>query len=348
MSSVQVSVTAETLEKFQNFMLFVEQHLPPPSPSATTFFEFANEWMSIRIDNGISSDNTIAYYKNLLRNILDYFGNWKIDKIRPMDVERFLNSLSVSYSPTTIHHYYRVLRSIFNYAVVNGVVEQNVMNMIRIPSSGKKTLQKDIDFLSLTEAQRLLRELGTAPLRWRCMMMLFVQTGIRRGEACGLTWEDIDFEASTISIRRNVTYSKEHGVIVGKLKTQNSLRTLPLPQRIVQELRAWKAEQSAETIIRPNAYIFSREDNLYAPMFPTAPTKWLSRFTETHNLPRVSPHDLRHTCGSLMLAAGASVKEVQDTLGHTDASITLNFYVGTDDKALKQASDKLASSLGIN
>lgn len=348
MSSVQVNVSAETFEKFQHFMLFVEQHLPPSQMSTTTFSEFANEWMSIRIDNGISADNTISYYQNLLRKILDYFGNWEIDKIRPMDVERFFNNLSLSYSQTTIHHYYRVLRSIFNYAEVNGVVQQNVMNMIRIPGLRKKSLQKDVDFLSLEEAQRLLHELGTAPLRWRCMIMLFMQTGIRRGEACGLTWGDIDFEAATISIRRNVTYSKKHGVIVGKLKTQNSLRTLPLPQTLVQELCAWKAEQSAETEVRSNAYIFSRENDLYAPMFPTAPTKWLSRFTEAHNLPRISPHDLRHTCGSLMLAAGASVKEVQDTLGHTDASITLNFYVGTDYKALKQASDKLASSLGIN
>lgn len=321
----------------------------------TTFGAFTEEWFSTRIDNGKSAQNTISYYRNLMPRILETFGKKDITKIKPMDIEKFLNDLAAQkdgkgnplLSPATIHHHYRALNAIFGYAELNDIVQRNIMKKVQAPKIPKKALQENEDFLSADEAKNFLNVLKDAPLRWRCMMMLFITTGIRRGEACGLTWEDVDFTAATMTISKNVTYSKSLGVQVGKTKTENSNRTLPLSPSVLFLLRTWKREQAGSTTLLPTAFIFSSEENPYNPMFPTSPTKWLDSFTKRNHLPKVSPHDLRHTCGSLMLASGASVKEVQNTLGHSDASTTLNFYVGTDAQALQQASQKLQAVLGM-
>ena len=104
---------------------------------------------------------------------------------------------------------------------------------------------------------------------------------------------------------------------------------------------------ACSAVLLPHAYIFALETDVYQPMFPTAPTRWLSRFVKAHNLPDVSPHDLRHTCGSLMLASGeAFIKDTQDFLGHEDAKTTLKFYAGTTPETLRKAAEGLAAVLG--
>lgn len=83
------------------------------------------------------------------------------------------------------------------------------------------------------------------------------------------------------------------------------------------------------------------------PMFPTDPTLWLKRIIKANDLPNVSPHDLRHTCGSLLLMSGASIKDTQDILGHEDAKTTLTLDAGTTMESLRKASDSLSEVLNI-
>lgn len=186
-------------------------------------------------------------------------------------------------------------------------------------------------------------------------MNLLVGTGLRRGEAVGLQWQDVDLKAATITISRNVTFSRGK-IIVDTPKSSRSNRTLPITPGLVALLREWQAAQLTEwqgltiskkvtPMLAPKAYVFGSETDPYAPMFPHTPTRWLKQFIKKHGLPDVSPHDLRHTAGSLMLAAGVSVKDVQDTLGHADPSTTLKFYAGTTPESLRKAADGLAAIL---
>ena len=180
-------------------------------------------------------------------------------------------------------------------------------------------------------------------------MYIFVFLGIRRGELAGLQWQDVDFTNRTIRIKRNVINNREtgHQNMIKETKTANSDRVLPLQPVLVDLLKAWKAEQAKQyqCFVMPSAFIFNKLNDLYSPIRPDSITQWLSRFNARHGLRNVSPHDLRHTVGSLMLSAGATVKEVQKFLGHADASTTLKFYAGTDLNGLKTASDKLATAL---
>ena len=90
----------------------------------------------------------------------------------------------------------------------------------------------------------------------------------------------------------------------------------------VEQLK--KEQESNFGIVFPSAFIFNRSTDVYKPIYPTEPTRWQSKFVKRHNLPKVSPHDLRHTAATLALEGGANLKDVQNLLGHSDPSTTMN------------------------
>lgn len=312
-----------------------------------TFRYFVEEiWWKNHVLNGEHKAATIEFYKNMTGRIVERFGNRDLTAIKSVDIERFLNDLRAEgLSTSTLKHYQNVLRILFKYAETHDLIEKDPMRKVK----PIKAEAKQVDFLTPEQAKVFLAALDDAPLRWRCMMTILILEGLRRGEVVGLQWSDIDFEKCTISVNRSVGYVPGQGVTVGTPKSKNSIRTLPLSTPALLLLREWKQAQTEEcgAVLLPHAYIFALETDPYRPMFPAAPTRWLSRFVKAHNLPDVSPHDLRHTCGSLMLASGeASIKDTQDFLGHEDAKTTLKFYAGTTPETLRKAADGLAAVLG--
>ena len=93
--------------------------------------------------------------------------------------------------------------------------------------------------------------------------------------------------------------------------------------------------------------MFPSKDDLFAPRDPDAVTRRIKRFMERNGLPSYSAHDIRHICATLLLSAGADVKSVQQILGHTRASTTLDFYVKSDIKQMAAAADKMAKEFGL-
>ena len=106
-------------------------------------------------------------------------------------------------------------------------------------------------------------------------------------------------------------------------------------------------EQEHPATLLSGAFVFSRPDAPFEPRDPSAITRRMKRFVRSAGLPDVSPHDLRHSCASLLLSSGADIKSVQEILGHADASTTLNFYVKTDLKQMRNATEKYAQAFGL-
>lgn len=173
------------------------------------------------------------------------------------------------------------------------------------------------------------------------MLYLMITTGVRRGELLGLQWRDIHFDTLVIEVRRSVMKTKLRGIEVSTPKTANSIREVPLMPFVAEELKQLR------NAVADDHLLFPADDAGLLPRDPGAVTHRVKRFMEKHGLPDMSPHDLRHTCATLLLSSGADIKSVQEILGHTDASTTLNFYVSTDMTRMKSAANGLAAALNL-
>ena len=316
----------------------------------TEFSEFAlREWFPICVDDGDHKHTTVDFYRHTTNRVAEYFKGKAIQSITPLDIQKFLIYLRTEYrtkqgkpvSDKTVRHSYCVLVLIFGFAEEQELIQKNPMDKVDCP----KLAKKKVDAFSADEAKSFLNLLPDCDLDFRCMMYLLLTTGLRRGELMGLQWRDFDFQNLTLEVSRNITYSPEKGNVVDTPKTENSVRTIPLLPFVAAQLLEYRVQersQSSET-----AFVFPSDRGDNVPRTPNAVTHRVKRFMKANGLPDMSPHDLRHSCATLLLDNGADIKSVQEILGHTNASTTLNFYVRSDIQQMKAATDKFANAFGL-
>lgn len=332
---VFISVQAEK-EQRDDFITFVEK-----------------TWFPLKVEGNDRKDKTIAFYSSILKIIKPYFAGMALQDITAIDIEKYLSYLRTEYkgrfgkplAPKTVHHHYGTLNLIFGYAEKQELIAKNPMAKVEAP----KKKRKAVDALTQEQTIDVLKAIGDCPLDFRCMIYLLITTGIRRGECVGLKWKDVDDQNKTLTIERNVTYTPKSGLNINTPKTVNSIRQIPLIHNVAELLQQYKderEEQSKKNIL-DDAFVFSNEENPMIPRTPDSLTRHLKRFMKRNGFPDMSPHDLRHTCATLLLSNGADVKSVQNILGHADASTTLNFYVRADLNNMRNATNKLVSAFGL-
>ena len=183
-------------------------------------------------------------------------------------------------------------------------------------------------------------------------------SGIRRGELLGLEWNDIDFDNKVIYIRRTSQYVQHMGIITKSPKNDTSSRTIKLSEMMFDQLREYQqywqqlrkdlgdnwqnmieitlADGRKQTVI--NNRLFIKDDS--TPMNPDSVTDWTSKFVKRNNLPHFTPHSLRHTHATLLIAEGVSIPTVSRRLGHSSISTTSKIYVHAI-----QSADEIASNV---
>jgi len=333
---------------------FLQEQEAAQQPTNYTFNGFVNDvWFPLCVRDGSHRASTIAFYGYALKIIQPYFDGLLLNDITGIKVNEYLSWLRSEYrtekgkplAEKTIRHHYGLLSVIFNYAELQEIIAKNPMKKVERP----KVTKKPVDALNEDEAAAFLKAVSASPLDCRCMWTVLITTGLRRGECLGLQWRDIDLDNKLIHVERSATYTKESGIVVSAPKTATSVRTVPIMASMATLLKQLKQQAAAKypDIIIDCAYLFGSPTDLFAPRDPNAVTRHLNRFIKANGLPDVSPHDLRHTCASLLLSSGADIKSVQEILGHADASTTLNYYVKTDIKQMRTATDKYAAAFNL-
>ncbi|MCC8122829.1 MAG: site-specific integrase [Oscillospiraceae bacterium] len=347
-------VEADIWEREARQAFIQEQKMAEYQRTHYTFSGFVNDvWFPLCVRDGSHRASTIAFYGYALKIILPYFDDVFLHEITGIKVNEYLNWLRTKYrtkqgkplAEKTIRHHYGLLSVIFNYAELQEIITKNPIKRVERP----KVTKKPVDALDEEEAAAFLKAVEGCNLDFRCLLQTFITTGLRRSECLGLQWRDIDLDNLIIHVERSATYTKESGIVVAAPKTATSVRTVPIMASMATLLKQLRqqAERQYPDAILDCAFVFGSPADIFAPRDPNAVTRHLNRFIKANGLPNVSPHDLRHTCASLLLSSGANIKSVQEILGHADASTTLNYYVKTDIKQMRTATDKFAAAFNL-
>ena len=300
-------------------------------------------WFPLIVEYSERKPKTIQSYKYLAEKICFYFKDRDIRSITPLDIQKYLlylrtdcnNKNKKPLSKKTIRHHYCVLSLIFGFAIDNEIIVKNPIVKVKTP----KLENKKVDAFTKEEAKKLLFFLQECDIEFQCILLFMLTLGLRRGEVIGLQWADIDLIRGVVSINRSVTNVHGKGIYVDAPKTENSIRVLPIPRMLLGLLDEYKKDKCQGE--KETDYLFSGESGYDTPRDPDAITRRVKRFMARCGLPDMSPHDLRHSCATLLLQSGADIKSVQEIMGHADASTTLKYYVRTDIEQMRKATELL-------
>ena len=236
----------------------------------------------------------------------------------------------------SVIRYQAMLSSIFKKGVQWGLINENPCSRAEHP----KAEEIDIRVLTEEEIPTLLDALSDAPPQYSVITQLALLLGARRGEICALRWSDIDFEKGTLSIKRTVQFIPGIGLVFNAPKTRRGKRCLRIGADCVELLQEYRRYQKAERFRIGSAWVRKvtlengkvvDNDMLFTkwngePMDPDIISSWFPKFLETHDLPDVNFHSLRHSNASILIAAHVSITTVSGRLGHAQTSTTLNYY----------------------
>ena len=235
---------------------------------------------------------------------------------------------SHAYAKETIMKLKRTLATILADAKRQRLVEHNFASRDYIaPIQGYK---KEVKILNDKEAKILANYLHTEQNpRWKIALLTVLFMGLRRGELAGLEWKDIDYENKTMTIARSVQDIIGFGLITKEPKTENSKRTISMPDKLIdylKEYEVWWLNQKKYLGDRlgNTDRLFCTEDG--TDISPGLFRVWLQKTLAKVDLPKVTLHSLRYTNITLQLVAGVDMKTVSARAGHSKASTTSDFY----------------------
>lgn len=310
------------------------------------------------------AENTRQYYQNALsKHIYPDFGDIKLPDLNTAMITAFYLKLQNSdLSFSTIIGIYITLSQLLKMAYLSDMIPRNPMDKVQRPKRKKheKAESSEIKAYTAEEINYILECLQKEPLKWRAMIELMIDTGIRRGEACGLKWSCVDFDYNEITISGNLCYTKEKGIYLDVPKT-GKIRTVNVSPEVMQLLKDLKIQQNAEIkkrakrLIREgkpleikkvtsSEYVFT-EKGSSDPIHPQSPTRYLKNLEQKYGIADFHPHKLRHSFASIAITNGADIASVSEILGHADKGTTLRMYTHADKESMKKASNTFRDAL---
>lgn len=213
------------------------------------------------------------------------------------------------------------------------------------PSSARRRPSPRPARCGLPTARRFLA--AVAGDRLEALWRLELSTGLRRAEAAGLRWSDVELDAGALSVRVQRT-TDGYAVVEREPKTGAGRRLVPLDADVVAALRAWRKRQIEERLAYGPTYedtglVFTREDG--AGYHPQRLSVMFRRLCEQAGVEAIRFHDLRHTAATLALEAGIHPKVVQERLGHASVQITLDTYSHVQPTIARDAAERIGSYL---
>ncbi len=285
--------------------------------------------------------------------IIPYFENTriKLNKLRREDIQRYIDVKSENgridgkggLSPKTMKTHKLIIQLALSHAMKNGLINENPCEFIVLP----KMKRREPEFYTASQLSDLFKAIKNEPLY--PLIYFTVIYGLRRSEVLGLKWDSVNLETNTVTIKHTVVRFTS---VIEKdsTKTASSYRSYPMTEDVKRLLISLKAEEQKNRELFGKKYIESdyifkwADGRSYAPDYIT---KKFSKLLKKYSLPHIRFHDLRHSCASLLIANGFTLKDIQEWLGHSDIRITANIYAHLDMTRKKNIASSMSDAFAV-
>jgi integrase len=308
-----------------------------------TVAEYLTGWLEAKTRT--LKPTTLVRYRDYLRNdLIPAFGAVRLERLSHRHLDQFVRAqLAAGRGPVTLRRCISTLSSALNDAIRQRRLSHNAARYAAIP------LPRRIERLCWTVEQ------AVAFLQYCCrvddplteLYELLICTGMRKGEALGLHWADVDLDARLLFVRHTLVAVDNSRLVLNPPKTPGSRAWIALSTRAVRALRRRARRRRGEAAIGPchrdRGLVFCRSDG--QPLRPEYVLRHFYDLVKAAGLPRVRVHDLRHLAATIMITSGVPLATVSKTLRHTTLSTTVNIYGHLTRQAAQDAVDAAAAAL---
>jgi integrase len=307
---------AEAEKRYQEYLAGINER--ENKKKNMPFADWVDTWLYSYKQPDVKATTFITTYERPCKNyILKHFDGVFIQDISQVHVKNFLNTLSEK-SQSLLDKIVICLRGIFETAINNDIIAKNPCHHITVKSKAEKVKKRTYDSASVDA-------LCATNNKYSIFVHILLRTGLRCSEMCGLRWSDIDLDAGIINVRESLV-TEGALRITGAPKSENSIRRLPIPEDLSDRLKRAAAERTDNS----DFFAILNGKRLTPNHFGD---RQMEAFYNAAGVPkeqRLAPHELRHTCGTLLYQTTKDIYYVSRFLGHSDIGITTKIYVHSE------------------
>ena len=321
---------AEAQRRLRELLLSVEQGTYVKFDRLTVA-QFLEEWLQDYVATNTAPRTSERYQEIVRVHLIPALGSLPLLSLRPHHIQKYYAEAMESgrrdgkggLSALTVHHHHRVLYEALRYGVKHGILIRNVAEAVDAP----RPEHKELAILAASDVQLILDACKETP--YYVLFFTLAYTGLRRSELLGLRWEDVDLQKSTLSVVRSLHQLRGGKYIFSEPKTKRSRRQIALsPSLAIVLWEHWLKQEHARKLLgkplESTDLVFSHPDG--RPIRPDSVTRAFPEIAKSVGLRNVRLHDLRHAHATILLQQGVNPKIVQERLGHSSVSTTLDIY----------------------
>jgi integrase len=317
-----------------------------------TLKQFLASWLEDSVKPSVRPATYVSYETQIRVHIEPGLGHFQLTKLEPQHIQHYMNNklkpvksengeLEPGLSPKTVRYHRSILAMALKLALKWNLVSRNVAELVDPPTAQKFKVPS----IDVEQARILLAAIKGD--RMEALFSVALSLGLRRGEALGLRWQDVDFEARTLRVNQSLARINK-GLVLSQPKTEKSKRVLRLPESLAVKLREHRTRQLEERMGAGAKWVDSGlvfTTRIGTPIDPRKVKRRLDAIITNASLPHFRVHDLRHFCATLLFAQGAPLKVVSEMLGHAQIGITADIYTEVIPKVIEQQVDLMDSIL---
>lgn len=340
----------------------------PTATTTLTVAAFMNYWLEHIAEPSVRRTTYATYEGDVRLHIIPGIGNRKLKSLQASHIRAWLTGLQTrcqccsqgkdaarerksqarccaltpakccndALSASSIRHILRVLRAALQDAVDEEMLSRNVARLVQL----RVTDDRKVRSFTRAEAMRFLKTAETT--RLYALWAVALSMGLRRGEALGLQWSDVDLDAERITIRRAL-HRVDGQLKLENVKTEGSVAVLPVPKPLVPILTNHRRRQrlAAGSAWRDTGLVFTTP--LGGASEPRNVNRMFHSLCEKADVPQLRVHDLRHSCATLLFTMGVQPATVQKILRHSSITVTTGTYVEVIEAVQRDALDSMGS-----